>query len=61
MPRFIKHQLGNPNWQSLREQLAGELFTDLPTRKVYATDASIYEQLPIGEQKGVSDGLKLGQ
>ena len=42
----IKNQLGNPNWQSLREQLAGELFTDLPTRKVYGTDASIYEELP---------------
>jgi FAD/FMN-containing dehydrogenase/Fe-S oxidoreductase len=35
------------NFTSLRKDLEGELFTDETTRKLYATDASAYREIPI--------------
>lgn len=39
--------LGSMNFKLLRDQLGGELFTDDTTRRLYATDASAYRQIPI--------------
>jgi FAD/FMN-containing dehydrogenase/Fe-S oxidoreductase len=35
------------NFTALRNQLEGELFTDETTRKLYATDASAYREIPV--------------
>lgn len=35
------------NFVSLKASLDGELFTDLTTRKLYATDASAYREIPV--------------
>ena len=35
------------NFSALRKELAGELFTDETTRRLYATDASAYREIPI--------------
>lgn len=35
------------NFVSLKASLEGELFTDLTTRKLYATDASAYREIPV--------------
>ncbi|MFT7197449.1 MAG: FAD/FMN-containing dehydrogenase/Fe-S oxidoreductase [Marinoscillum sp.] len=35
------------NFGALKEQLTGELFTDETTRKLYATDASAYREIPV--------------
>src|SRR5688572_6129800 len=35
------------NFTALRNQLKGELFTDETTRRLYATDASAYREVPI--------------
>jgi len=35
-----------PDWQNLGARLEGELHTDVLTRKLYATDASEYQELP---------------
>lgn len=35
-------------YRSLREQIRGEVRFDLPTRRLYSTDASIYQMLPLG-------------
>ena len=35
------------NFEALRNQLEGELFTDETTRKLYATDASAYREIPL--------------
>src|SRR5689334_5434987 len=35
------------DFNSLRSQLQGELFTDLTTRRLYATDASAYREVPV--------------
>ena len=34
-------------FSQLRDQLDGDLYTDDAMRKIYATDASIYRQLPL--------------
>ena len=34
------------SWETLRQKLAGDLFTDAKMRKLYATDASVYRELP---------------
>lgn len=35
------------DFNALRSQLQGELFTDLTTRRLYATDASAYREVPV--------------
>ena len=35
------------NFSALRKTLEGELFTDETTRRLYATDASAYRELPL--------------
>ena len=35
------------NFKSLEQTLKGELFTDEATRRIYATDASAYREIPI--------------
>lgn len=35
------------NFRVLKDSLEGELFTDLTTRRLYATDASAYREIPI--------------
>ncbi len=42
MPNF-----GDMDFRVLRDSLEGELFTDLTTRRLYATDASAYREIPV--------------
>jgi FAD/FMN-containing dehydrogenase/Fe-S oxidoreductase len=35
------------NFSALKKELAGELFTDETTRRLYATDASAYREIPV--------------
>src|SRR6188768_2781658 len=35
------------NFSALKKELAGELFTDETTRRLYATDASAYREIPL--------------
>ena len=35
------------NWQILRSSLDGDLYTDETHRRLYATDASAYRELPL--------------
>ena len=35
------------NFASLRKELEGELLTDDTTRRLYATDASAYREIPV--------------
>jgi FAD/FMN-containing dehydrogenase/Fe-S oxidoreductase len=46
---FISNKLvlGSMNFTRLRNELEGELFTDETTRKLYATDASAYREIPL--------------
>ncbi|KYG74606.1 FAD/FMN-containing dehydrogenase [Roseivirga ehrenbergii] len=49
------------NWNTLQSALQGELFTDTTTRKLYATDASAYRELPlaVAVPKGQKDLITL--
>lgn len=49
------------NWQLLSTQLKGELFTDEVHRRLYATDASAYRELPLAVAipKGKEDLISL--
>lgn len=39
---------GVRNLESLKRQMDGDLFTDIKTRLLYATDASVYREIPVG-------------
>lgn len=43
----VRSPPGEREWAELSTALEGELFTDTATRLCYATDASIYEQIPL--------------
>lgn len=49
-PPMLTNQLLSPIptavWEELRRIIDGELLTDPLSRMLYATDASIYEQMP---------------
>ncbi|WP_339609990.1 FAD-binding oxidoreductase, partial [uncultured Roseivirga sp.] len=49
------------NWNTLQSSLQGDLFTDSTTRKLYATDASAYRELPLAVviPKGEKDLITL--
>jgi FAD/FMN-containing dehydrogenase/Fe-S oxidoreductase len=49
------------NFSALQKELEGSLFTDLTTRKLYATDASAYREMPLAVAipKSESDLVKL--
>mgnify|MGYP005812894929 CR=1 FL=1 len=49
------------NWQPLRSSLSGDLFTDETHRRLYATDASAYRELPLAVviPKGKQDLITL--
>jgi len=36
-----------PDFKSIKNEFSGDLFTDFTTRKLYATDASAYREIPI--------------
>lgn len=44
---LVRH-MSLPNLDVLAAHIAGELLSDETTRRIYATDASIYQQLPVG-------------
>ncbi|MCB0658347.1 MAG: FAD-binding oxidoreductase [Saprospiraceae bacterium] len=44
-----KHRLPRPGWeQVIRQQLEGDLATDDLNRTLFATDASVYREIPLG-------------
>ena len=49
------------NWQPLRSSLSGDLYTDETHRRLYATDASAYRELPLAVviPKGKQDLITL--
>jgi FAD/FMN-containing dehydrogenase/Fe-S oxidoreductase len=51
------------NFSALKDSLEGDLFTDLTTRRLYATDASAYREVPVAVAfpKNKEDILKLIQ
>ena len=49
------------NWQALKSSLQGDLYTDETHRRLYATDASAYREIPqaVAIPKGKSDLIAL--
>jgi len=45
----------------LGSKLSGDLFTDYPTRLLYATDASVYREVPLAVVRPGSKDEKAGQ
>src|SRR5256885_552252 len=57
MTRFLEQQR-EALARSLKRHVAGEVRFDAPSRKLYATDASIYQIEPFGVVVVLSDGSK---
>lgn len=44
----LEKSIVDPPWEELQADVEGEVRTDLLSRRLYATDASIYQELPLG-------------